>query len=103
MDIEGIPLDIDVAIPCGLIVNELVTNSIKHAFGENKGKICIKLHSGNKNTILTVADNGIGLPGDFKLETTDTSGFRLVNKLVTQLDGRIELNRDNGTEFRIIF
>lgn len=102
-DIESIPLDIDVAIPCGLIVNELVTNSIKHAFGENNGKIYIKLHSGNKNTILTVADNGLGLPDDFNLQSTETSGFRLVNKLVNQLHGRIELNRDNGTEFKIIF
>ncbi len=103
MDIEGIPLDIDVAIPCGLIVNELVINSIKHAFGENGGKIYIGLHSGNKNTILTVADNGKGIPNNFKLKNTDTSGFRLVNKLVLQLNGRIELNRDDGTEFKIIF
>lgn len=103
MDIEGIPLDIDVAIPCGLIVNELVTNSIKHAFGDNAGKICIKLHSGNKNTILTVADNGIGLPENFEVKNADTSGFRLVNKLVNQLHGRIELKRINGTEFKIIF
>lgn len=103
MDIEGIPLDIDIAIPCGLIVNELVTNSIKHAFGESGGKICVKLHSGNKNTVLTVADDGIGLPQDFKFEDADTSGFRLVNKLANQLNARIELNRINGTEFKVIF
>jgi len=102
-DIEGIPFDIDIAIPCGLIINELVTNSIKHAFGENGGKICIKLHSGDKNTILTVADNGIGLSDDFKLQNSDTSGLRLVNKLVNQLNGRVELNKVNGTEFKIIF
>lgn len=102
-DIEGIPLDIDVAIPCGLIINELVTNSIKHAFGEKGGKIYIKLSSSNKNTVLTVGDNGSGLPETFKLENADTSGFKLVNKLVTQLNGRIELNRAEGTEFKIIF
>ena len=103
MNIEGIPLDIDIAIPCGLIINELVINSIKHAFGENGGKICVKLHSGNKNTILQVADNGKGLPENFQLEKSDTSGFKLVNKLVNQLNGRIELNRTNGTEFIIMF
>lgn len=116
MDIEGIPLDIDVAIPCGLIINELVTNSLKHAFPvinsrsnsftsnkDNKNKICIKLHSYNENTILTVADNGIGFSEDFNLELTETSGLRLVNKLVKQLNGKIDLIRNNGTEFKIIF
>jgi two-component sensor histidine kinase/CheY-like chemotaxis protein len=103
MDIEGIPLDIDVAIPCALIINELVINSIKHAFNGNNGKITIKLHQNTKNTILQVADNGKGLPKDFKLENAETSGFRLINKLVTQLNGKIELNRDNGTEFKVIF
>lgn len=103
MDIEGIPLDIDVAIPCGLIINELVTNSIKHAFNGNKGKISIRLHRNNNHTILQVADNGKGLPVNFKLVRADTSGFRLVNKLVAQLNGRIELIRANGTEFKIVF
>ncbi|MGZ7046789.1 MAG: response regulator [Methanobacterium sp.] len=103
MDIEGIPLDIDVAIPCGLIINELVTNSIKHAFNGNKGKIFINLSRKNDRTILIVADNGKGLPEKLKLDEADTSGFRLVNKLVNQLHGRIELNRFNGTEFRVIF
>ncbi|MGZ7096807.1 MAG: sensor histidine kinase, partial [Methanobacterium sp.] len=103
MDIEGIPLDIDVAIPCGLIINELVTNSIKHAFNGNKGKIFINFSRKNDRTILIVADNGKGLPEKLKLDEADTSGFRLVNKLVNQLNGRIELNRNNGTEFRIIF
>lgn len=103
MDIEGIPLDIDVAIPCGLIVNELVINSIKHAFEGKNGKIYIKLRSSNKNTILTVADNGKGIPENLEIKNTNTSGFRLVNKLVNQLNGSIELNRTNGAEFKIIF
>ena len=103
MDIEGIPLDIDVAIPCGLIINELVTNSIKHAFPENKGEICVKFYLDNENTTLTVADNGIGFPKDLDIEYARTSGMRLVNKLVNQLNGKIEIDRTNGTEFKIIF
>ena len=115
MDIEGIPLDIDVAIPCGLIINELVTNSLKHAFlgistdesfvskdAEN-GKIYVKFHHDNEKMVLTVADNGIGLPENIDLLNTETTGFRLVNKLVKQLDGKIEINRTEGTEFKIIF
>lgn len=103
MDIEGIPLDIDVAIPCGLIINELVTNSIKHAFKDDRGKILIRLYRDDRNTILTVADNGRGLPENINLENAETSGFRLVNKLANQLSARIELNRNEGVEFKIIF
>jgi len=110
MDIEGIPLDIDVAIPCGLIINELVTNSLKHAFPlaedhklANNGEINVKFYSYDKKTILTVADNGIGFPEGFELEHVETSGLRLVNKLVKQLKGKTELNIDGGSEFKIIF
>lgn len=104
MDVEGIPLDIDVAIPCGLIINELVTNSLKHAFSDGrKGQILIKFHSDNNNTVLTVSDDEIGFKGKINAEKTETSGLRLVNKLVKQLNGKIELNREKGTEFKIIF
>lgn len=104
MDVEGIPLDIDVAIPCGLIINELVTNSLKHAFSDvRKGQILIKFHSDNNNTVLTVSDDGIGFKGKINAEKTETSGLRLVNKLVRQLNGKIERNREKGTEFKIIF
>ncbi len=108
MDIEGVPLDIDVAIPCGLIINELVTNSLKHAFKSEEGngavkrKVEIKFHSNDK-TRLTVADNGVGIPKGFEMEYAETSGLRLVNKLVKQLDGNLNLNLNYGTEFKIIF
>jgi len=104
MDVEGIPLDIDVAIPCGLIINELVTNSLKHAFPNGrKGEINIKFHSDNNKTILTVLDNGIGFKENIQTEKAQTSGLRLVDKLVRQLDGKLELNNEQGTEFKIIF
>jgi len=104
MDVEGIPLDIDVAIPCGLIINEIVTNSLKHAFpDERKGQIYIKFHSDNNNTVLTVWDDGIGFKEEINIEKAETSGLRLVNKLVKQLDGKIEVNTSKGTEFKIIF
>ena len=108
MDIESMPLDIDVAIPCGLIINELVTNSLKHAFksydGSDtfKGNVQINFHSNDK-TILTVADNGEGIPESFEMEYAETSGLRLVNKLVKQLGGNLKLNLNGGTEFKIIF
>ncbi len=104
MEVEGIPLDIDVAIPCGLIINELVTNSLKHAFPDGReGEIDIKFHSDDNKTVLKVLDNGIGLSEDMDIEKMETSGLRLVNKLAKQLKGTIELNTDKGTEFRIIF
>lgn len=116
-DIESIPLDIDLAIPCGLIINELVTNSLKHAFpgirsiadesfvsnDAGKGKIYIKFHHDNGKMVLTVSDNGIGLPENIDFLNTETTGFRLVNKLVKQLSGEIKINRTEGTEFKIIF
>jgi two-component sensor histidine kinase/ActR/RegA family two-component response regulator len=104
MDVEGIPLDIDVAIPCGLIINEIVTNSLKHAFPDGRrGQIDIKFHSDNSKTVLTVSDNGIGLKKEIDIEKTETSGLRLVNKLVKQLNGKIEVSTLEGTEFKIIF
>jgi len=108
MEIEGIPLDIDVAIPCGLIINELVTNSLKHAFTNKKarklqGNISIKFCSDDKKTILIVSDNGTGFPESFELGYAETSGLRLVNKLVKQLNGEIELNINGGSIFKITF
>lgn len=105
VNVDDVSMDLNTSIPCGLIVNELVTNSLKHAFPQNKkGKICIDLHSCNENQlILTVADNGIGLPKDFDFQNTKTLGLQLVNGLVSQLDGTIEIYKSSGTKFEIIF
>jgi PAS domain S-box-containing protein len=98
-------LDVDTAIPCGLIVNELVSNSLKHAFVDNReGKICVKL-STNGDGILTlvVKDNGVGLPNHIDLQNVDSLGMKLVGALVNQLDGSIEIDRSFGTKFTITF
>ncbi len=119
---ENIFLDMDTAVPLGIIINELVSNSLKHAFADrDNGKIQIKLcreesresnenRAGNNNEglkgtsfILTVSDNGIGMPESFDLENPDNLGIQLVTILVDQLEGEIELKRYKGTEFIIKF
>jgi two-component sensor histidine kinase len=97
----------DTSVPLGIIINELVSNSFKHAFsGREKGEIRIKLHrEGCKSTtfILSIADNGIGIPEYLDIEDHDSLGLQLVTILVDQLDGELELKRNNGTEFTIKF
>jgi two-component sensor histidine kinase len=104
---ENAFFDMDTAVPLGIIVNELVSNSLKHAFiGRDKGEIRIKLHREEcKSTtyVLSISDNGIGIPGSFNIEDLDSLGLQLVTSLVDQLDGEIELKRNNGTEFIIRF
>ncbi|MDI6724968.1 MAG: histidine kinase dimerization/phosphoacceptor domain -containing protein [Methanobacterium sp.] len=105
INVEDISLDINTAIPCGLIINELVTNSIKYAFpGGRSGTINIELHSDYEDEyVLIVGDDGIGLPEDIDFKNTDSLGLQLVNSLSKQLEGYIELDRTNGTQFKIIF
>lgn len=93
------------ATACGLIISELVSNSLKHAFGANgKGQIHIGFHTGNSEYVLVVSDNGVGLPEDFDLKDSKKgTGLRLVSALVEQLGGRLEVDRSSGTEFRITF
>jgi len=101
---DNTSLDINNAIPCGLMINELLTNAIKHAFPQGRlGEINIDFHKKNNEYILTVQDNGIGLPRDLDLEKTESLGMRLINSLVSQLDGKLEVTSNNGTKFKIIF
>ena len=167
-NIENIFFNINTAIPCGLIINELVTNSLKHAFpvtsgygpadgtsadpatvgcrfenenrekcsffgpkikdfegfsipvasghgpanhrftgphtaGHDSSKIQIELHQLKNSLVLIVSDNGVGLPENIDFKNTESLGLRLVNNLVKQLDGTIELDRSEGTKFKIIF
>ncbi|KKH48775.1 PAS domain S-box protein [Methanosarcina sp. 1.H.A.2.2] len=119
---ENIFLDMDTAVPLGIIINELVSNSLKHAFADrDNGIIQIKLcredsqeskdnragsnNEGLKGTsfILTISDNGIGMPESFDLENSEGLGIQLVTTLVDQLEGGFELKKDNGMEFTIRF
>ena len=123
MDLEeNLLFDIDTAIPLGMVVNELVSNSLKHAFsGRDKGEIQIKLGREKpekyinrreeskskdcKSTSFTmiISDNGVGIPENLDIENLESLGFQLVTSLVDQLDGELELKRNNGTEFGMRF
>lgn len=104
IEIESIEFNIETAIPCGLIINELVSNSLKHAFPkEREGEISITLQSKSDQYELIVMDNGIGLPKDFELKNTDSLGLQLVNSLINQLDGDMEIDKSQGTKFIITF
>lgn len=101
---SDIYLNIDTAMPCGLIINELVTNSIKHAFPEDKtGTILIQMEQKDNQYYLTVSDNGTGLPPQLNIQNTETLGLMLVNSLVGQLEGNMDINREGGTTFNITF
>ncbi len=103
---DSITLSIGKAITCGLIITELVSNSLKYAFPDSmKGSIGISLHSdGSGKLELVLKDDGVGLPKNFDWRnTTGSLGLQLVTTLTNQLDGTIELDRSNGTEFKITF
>ena len=100
----NVSLPVDSAIPCGLIIHELISNSLKHAFPDGKeGEIKIALHSINAKDIeLVISDNGIGIPEDLDFRNTKSLGLHLVTILAEdQLRGEIKLDRNKGTEFQI--
>ncbi|MCD1295435.1 hypothetical protein CUJ83_10535 [Methanocella sp. CWC-04] len=104
VDVDDVYLSIDTAIPCGLIINELVSNSLKHAFPDDrKGDVAVKLHFDGEHYRLMVKDNGIGLPKDINIQNSRSLGLQLVYTLTDQLDGKIEFFNGIGTEFRIEF
>ncbi|NVK66466.1 MAG: PAS domain S-box protein [Flavobacteriales bacterium] len=103
-DIEEIDLVLDQAIPCGLLVNELITNSLKYAWPEKKeGTIRIELKQEESRVKLIIADDGQGLPNSFDDMSSDTLGLQLVATLVEQLDGELNVNVNQGTEYLIKF
>ncbi|AUS99416.1 hypothetical protein CLI64_02840 [Nostoc sp. CENA543] len=103
--VENISLDIETAIPCGLIINELVSNALKYAFPANyRGEIQVTLSQiTNHDLTLTVRDNGIGLPAEFEQKKSKTLGMTLILGLVKQLRGQLEIHSHQGTEFKISF
>jgi two-component sensor histidine kinase len=103
---DGVHVDINKAIPCGLILNELISNALKHAFPEDRqGELQIIIREEQNTEIeIVVRDNGLSLPDNVDIHKPRTVGLHLVNGLVkNQLDGQMEVRRDNGTEFRIKF
>ena len=103
VDIGSVRVGIDSAIPCGMILNELISNSMKHAFPEGSGKIMIAFEQEAVGYELTVSDNGKGLPEDFAIEGQDSLGLTLIGLLVKQLDGEMAIDRSSGTRFTIRF
>jgi PAS domain S-box-containing protein len=104
-DLEHIHLDINSAVPCGLIINELVSNALRHAFPEGrKGVIRIGMRREGDGTVeLRIADDGVGIPEGVDFRDTESLGLQIVNLLVGQLEGTIELDRKEGTAFTITF
>jgi PAS domain S-box-containing protein len=104
-NVELISLNIETAVPCGLIISELVSNSLKYAYpGDSTGVLFISLESHDNGYKLVISDNGIGFPEKLDFKNVESSlGLQLVNSLVNQLDGSIELDRTHGTEFTIQF
>ncbi len=115
VDAEGVFLDLRAAIPCGLIVNELVSNCIRHAFPPSRtalpragekdktDEICIEMHRQDDQVVLTVGDNGAGFPEDLDFRNAPSLGLQLIVALTGQLAGNIELDRHSGTAFKITF
>ena len=97
-------MSVDAAVPCGLIINELVSNSLKYAFPDNrKGEIRIVLEATPRSYILSCADDGIGLPPDFDILQTNSLGLKIVRTLTDQLNGDLNIHTTNGTTFEITF
>ncbi len=95
------PVEIDQAIPCGLIVNELLANSLKHAFAEGQaGEVRLSLRQDAEGVVRTqVSDTGVGLPDDFEARRGKSLGLQLVSDLVRQLGGKLEVGRGPGAGF----
>ncbi|MDA3929473.1 MAG: sensor histidine kinase, partial [Prolixibacteraceae bacterium] len=100
MELKLVPfiMKIDKAIPLGLVLNELVTNSLKYGQEDNESpKLAIVITKEAENVILTIKDNGKGLPDDFDFRKTDSFGLKLVHSLINQLGGKIDWNSKSGT------
>ncbi|MGB7292053.1 MAG: ATP-binding protein [Thermodesulfobacteriota bacterium] len=96
-------LSIDRAIRCGLLINEILSNCLKHAFPDKRGEISIRTSTDDQNCTLRIKDNGIGLPEKFDIKKSETLGFQLIAALIQQLGGLISVATQAGTEFTIVF
>ncbi len=105
VNVKDVFLDINTSIPCGLIINELISNSLKHAFKDReKGRISVGLKSNNNGQFkLVVSDDGVGLPKNLDVVKTNSLGLQLVTMLIEQLQGKFAIDKKHGTSFEIIF
>ncbi len=106
-DVESISLNIETATPCGLVINELVTNCLKYAFPDKRPGVItlsLKRNENDKSYLLSVADNGVGLPEGLDIRETRSLGLQLViNLSENQLQGKVEVQRGNGVAFLVTF
>ena len=103
-NVQDIYLDMDTLVPLGLIINEMVSNSLKHAFGENQsGKLSISLERHDDQIKLEISDNGTGLNGILALEKSGSFGFNMIKAFVKKINGRLKLLDGEGTTFQIEF
>lgn len=103
LEIDELRVDVETAVPLGLIVNELLTNAVKHAFPDGEGTVTVSLRRRNSRVILEVSDDGKGFPEDIDWESSPSLGLQLVRSLTEQIDGEVEMISDGGTTFRITF
>jgi two-component sensor histidine kinase len=110
--VEDVSLGLDTAIPCSLIINELVSNALRHAFppdwqsasnADGRPEVRITFHPADDELLLVVSDNGVGLPAEMDLDTVDSLGLRIVQLLTRQLHGTLRVERQGGTTFAITF
>ncbi|EKQ51993.1 MAG: PAS domain S-box [Methanobacterium sp. Maddingley MBC34] len=104
VDVDDVDLNMETAVPCGLIISELTSNSLKHAFPQGReGEVYVSLKEDQGEYEMVIIDNGIGIPPDFDFKHPESLGLQLVNNLTKQLDGEIKLDRSHGTKFTIKF
>ncbi len=104
LDLDTLFLNLDISIPCGLIINEIISNSLKYAFPNNReGVVFIKLKKKDKKIILEIGDNGIGIPKNVDVKNTETLGLQLVFTLIEQINATLTLIKQKGTTFKIEF
>lgn len=104
LDLQSVPLGIDKAIPCGLLINEFISNAFRHAFPNGRrGKLKVSLAEHDCEVTLRIHDDGRGLPDDFDIERPTSLGFEIIRTLTEQLEGTLEVRRNGGTEFVLRF
>lgn len=103
-DLEEIELTLDQAIPCGLIINEIITNSMKYAFTDRtEGNIFLQMKANERKLEIQISDDGKGIPSEYNLISSDSLGIQLINTLIEQLDGELIVNHSEGLKYLIIF